>query len=167
MRHFTKTFLAAAAAAMALSACSSIDCPLNNRVYASFRLAGEVATLSDTLTVATQRTPDNAAEDTVLLNLLTNADSLTLPMSYSRSEDILYFELRQYGTGRKTTDTVRVAKQNEPHFESVDCNPAMFHTITGVNFTHHAIDSIKINYNKVTYNDAKANFLIYFKNSGN
>ena len=60
-----------------------------------------------------------------------------------------------------------VSKENEPHFESVDCNPVMFHTIKDVRFTQRAIDDIKVNYNKVTYNDAKAHFLIYLKNRGN
>lgn len=153
---------AAAVAALALTACSSVDCPLNNRVYASFRLAGTVAALADTLTVATPRTADNAGEDTVLLNRLTGADSLSLPMSYQRDEDTFYFTLVEVGTRRTTVDTVWVAKQNEMHFESVDCAPAVFHTITGVRFTQHAIDDIQINNNKVTYNDAKAHFLIYF-----
>ena len=78
-----------------LAACSTIDCPLNNRVYASFRLAGDVSTLTDTLTVSTPRTIDNAEEDTVLINRLTQTDSLSLPMSYQRTEDIYYFTLVQ------------------------------------------------------------------------
>lgn len=153
--------------ALVVSACSSVDCPLNNRVYTSYKLAGAVDTLHDTLTVATPRTIDNAGEDTVLINRLTLTDSLALPMSYQRDEDTFFFTLAQRGTGLQTVDTVWVAKNNEPHFESVDCSPAMFHTITGVRFTRHAIDSIKVNNNKVTYNDAKAHFLIYFKNRGN
>lgn len=167
MRNTIKTTAAAAVAALAMASCSSIDCPLNNRVYASFKLDGDVATLGDTLTVAVPRTIDNQEEDTVLINRLTQTDSLALPMSYSRAEDTYYFVMAQQGTGAKTTDTVRVAKENLPHFESVDCNPAMFHTINGVSFTRHAIDSIKVNNNKVTYNDAKAHFLIYFKNRSN
>lgn len=163
MRNLTKALFCATLAALALSACSSIDCPLNNSVYASFRLAGDVATLEDTLTVSTPRSIDNAGEDTVLVNRLTRTDSLSLPLSYQRDEDTFLFALAETGTAKVTTDTVWIAKQNEPHFESVDCSPTMFHTITGVRFTRHAIDSIKINYNKVTYNDAKAHFLIYFK----
>lgn len=167
MRYFIKTLMAAAATAATMSACSSVDCPLNNRVYASFRLAGDVDTLLDTLTISTQRTADNPEEDTVLVNRLTQADSLALPLSYSHDEDTFFFTLAKEGTGTQTTDTVWVAKSNEPHFESVDCNPSMFHTITGVRFTQHSIDDIKINYNKVTYNDAKAHFLIYLKSRGN
>lgn len=162
MPNITKTFVVSAVSALMLSACSTIDCPLNNRVYASFRLAGDMSELSDTLTVSTQRDAANPDEDTVLINRLTATDSLSLPMSYTRAEDTFYFEMVQYGTGKTTTDTVWIAKDNLPHFESVDCNPAMFHTITGVRYTRHAIDSIKVNNNKVTYNDAKAHFLIYF-----
>lgn len=154
-------------AGLGLSACSSIDCPLNNRTYASFKLAGDVTKLVDTLTVSTPRNIDNPEEDTVLINRLVDTDSLSLPMSYQRTEDIYIFTFVQKDTELKTIDTLWVSKENEPHFESVDCNPVMFHTIKDVSFTQRAIDSIKVNYNKVTYNDAKAHFLIYLKNRGN
>lgn len=154
-------------AGLGLSACSSIDCPLNNRTYTSFKLAGDVTKLVDTLTVSTPRNIDNPEEDTVLINRLVDTDSLSLPMSYQRTEDIYIFTFVQKDTELKTIDTLWVSKENEPHFESVDCNPVMFHTIKDVRFTQRAIDDIKVNYNKVTYNDAKAHFLIYLKNRGN
>ena len=154
-------------AGLGLSACSSIDCPLNNRTYASFKLAGDVTKLVDTLTVSTPRNIDNPEEDTVLINRLVDTDSLSLPMSYQRTEDVYIFTFVQKDTELKTIDTLWVSKENEPHFESVDCNPVMFHTIKDVRFTPRAIDDIKVNYNKVTYNDAKAHFLIYLKNRGN
>ena len=154
-------------AGLGLSACSSIDCPLNNRTYASFKLAGDVTKLVDTLTVSTPRNIDNPVEDTVLINRLVDTDSLSLPMSYQRTEDIYISTFVQKDTELKTIDTLWVSKENKPHFESVDCNPVMFHTIKDVRFTQRAIDDIKVNYNKVTYNDAKAHFLIYLKNRGN
>ncbi len=162
-----KTLVVAMIAGLGLSACSSIDCPLNNRTYASFKLAGDVTKLVDTLTVSTTRNIDNPEEDTVLINRLVDTDSLSLPMSYQRTEDIYIFTFVQKDTELKTIDTLWVSKENEPHFESVDCNPVMFHTIKDVRFTQRAIDDIKVNYNKVTYNDAKAHFLIYLKNRGN
>lgn len=162
-----KTLVVAIIAGLGLSACSSIDCPLNNRTYASFKLAGDVTKLVDTLTISTPRNIDNPEEDTVLINRLVDTDSLSLPMSYQRTEDIYIFTFVQKDTELKTIDTLWVSKENEPHFESVDCNPVMFHTIKDVRFTQRAIDSIKVNYNKVTYNDAKAHFLIYLKNRGN
>ena len=162
-----KALVVAMIAGLGLSACSSIDCPLNNRTYASFKLAGDVTKLVDTLTVSTPRNIDNPEEDTVLINRLVDTDSLSLPMSYPRTEDIYIFAFVQKDTELKTIDTLWVSKENEPHFESVDCNPVMFHTIKDVRFTQRAIDDIKVNYNKVTYNDAKAHFLIYLKNRGN
>lgn len=162
-----KALVVAIIAGLGLSACSSIDCPLNNRTYASFKLAGDVTKLVDTLTVSTPRNIDNPEEDTVLINRLVDTDSLSLPMSYQRTEDIYIFTFVQKDTELKTIDTLWVSKDNEPHFESVDCNPVMFHTIKDVRFTQRAIDDIKVNYNKVTYNDAKAHFLIYLKNRGN
>ena len=162
-----KALVVAMIAGLGLSACSSIYCPLNNRTYASFKLAGDVTKLVDTLTVSTPRNIDNPEEDTVLINRLVDTDSLSLPMSYQRTEDIYIFTFVQKDTELKTIDTLWVSKENEPHFESVDCNPVMFHTIKDVRFTQRAIDDIKVNYNKVTYNDAKAHFLIYLKNRGN
>lgn len=162
-----KALVVAMITGLGLSACSSIDCPLNNRTYASFKLAGDVTKLVDTLTVSTPRNIDNPEEDTVLINRLVDTDSLSLPMSYQRTEDIYIFTFVQKDTELKTIDTLWVSKENEPHFESVDCNPVMFHTIKDVRFTQRAIDDIKVNYNKVTYNDAKAHFLIYLKNRGN
>lgn len=162
-----KALVVAIIAGLGMSACSSIDCPLNNRTYASFKLAGDVTKLVDTLTVSTPRNIDNPEEDTVLINRLVDTDSLSLPMSYQRTEDIYIFTFVQKDTELKTIDTLWVSKENEPHFESVDCNPVMFHTIKDVRFTQRAIDDIKVNYNKVTYNDAKAHFLIYLKNRGN
>lgn len=162
-----KALVVAMIAGLGLSACSSIDCPLNNRTYASYKLAGDVTKLVDTLTVSTPRNIDNPEEDTVLINRLVDTDSLSLPMSYQRTEDIYIFTFVQKDTELKTIDTLWVSKENEPHFESVDCNPVMFHTIKDVRFTQRAIDDIKVNYNKVTYNDAKAHFLIYLKNRGN
>ena len=41
---------------LVLSACSSINCPLNNRVVTVYRLAGDVVPLADVLTISTTRT---------------------------------------------------------------------------------------------------------------
>ena len=145
MRNKITKIVAATAVAMSAVACSSIDCPLNNRTYMSLKLTGNEAVLEDTLTIAAERTPDNPDEDTVLINRQTGLDSLAIPMSYSRTEDVYFLTLVQKDTRLKTVDTVWVSKQNEKHFESVDCSPAMFHDIEGVRFTQHAIEDIKVN----------------------
>lgn len=137
-----------------MGACSSIDCPLNNVVYTNYELEGPVQTLPDTLTITTQR---EDGFDSVLINQQVNTDSFSLPISYGRPEDILYFQTNHLH------DTVWVQKTNEPHFESVDCGLNYFHTITGVRFTRHAIDSIVIHQNHVSYDVTQKHFYIYFK----
>lgn len=152
-----------ALAGLALASCSSIDCPLNNTVYTKYRLAGTVTTLVDTLTVSTPRL---SATDTVLLNKAIAVDSFSLPMSYGQEADILYFDFRPTG-GASVIDTVTISKTNEPHFESVDCSPAIFHTLKGVTYTRHKIDSIVVNSANVSYDATKAHFLVYIKSSDN
>lgn len=135
-------------------ACSSIDCPLNNTVYSNYVLQGPVQTLPDTLTITTQKAD---GLDTLLINRQVNTESFSLPMSYSNDEDVLYFRCNHL------RDTVWVEKTNYPHFESVDCGTNYFHTITGVRYTRHAIDSVTINHNSVNYDTTNEHFYIYFK----
>lgn len=157
---FARTALTAAAAATLLAACSSIDCPLNNRVYARYRLAGTVTHLADTMTISTNRSDDGS--DTVLINMQAPTDSFSLPVSYHAGTDIFYIELRDTA-GQHYTDTLEIEKTNEPHFESVDCSANYFHTLTAVTCTHNAVDSVRIINNKVDYDNSKTHFLIYFR----
>lgn len=146
--------LVALAVGLALSACSSVDCPLNNTVYANYKLAGAVKTLPDTLTISTAR---GDGSDSVLINQQVNTDSFLLPMSYGHDVDELYLQ------ANSLRDTIWVTKTNTPHFESVDCGVAYFHVITGVRYTRHAIDSIAINHKEVNYDATQQHFHIYFK----
>lgn len=141
------------------SACSSLDCSMNNTVFANFKMRGDVDTLKDTLTIWTHRTDGS---DSVLINQDVNKDSVLLPLSYLQNKDIFYFRVANIDR-EVYLDTVTVSKTNHPHFESVDCSPAYFHTLTGVEYTTNAIDSIRINYNSVTYDASKRHFYIYFK----
>lgn len=139
-----------------LSACGSLDCPLNNIVNTKYRLKGVAA--KDTITVSTTKQTGN---DSVLINKDVKPDSLLLRMSYTQPEDVLYFEVRD-SMQRVFLDTVRIQKENQIHFESVDCSPNYFHTITGVTTTHHKIDSIVINRKDVNYDATKEHFTLYF-----
>lgn len=153
------------AASAIMAGCSSIDCPFNNRVYASYKLIGDITSTPATFTVST---PLSEAEgnDSVLINMISETDSISLPMSYSRPTDTFYFTINKED-GQSTTDTIRVSKNDIPHFESIDCSPVYFHDITSVEHTSHGIESIMINNNKVTYHAAKANINIYLKNDNN
>ena len=136
-----------------LSSCSQIDCPLNNRVYVVFRFmnsVGDSVKVSEVINVSTDR---HEMEDSVVLNQFTGRATCSIPMSYTQDEDVYYFEI------------VRIKKESRPHFESVDCNPSFFHTITGVNTTHHAIDSVTIRNKNVTYDSYQANLHIHLRSS--
>lgn len=141
-----------------VSACSSIDCPLNNVVYAKYKLMGDVTTLDEPLTVATKKADGT---DTILLNLMQQADSFEIPVSYGLDADELYFE--RIGEEETRRDTIWIEKTNEPHFESVDCGVNYFHTITGVRYTRNDIDSVTINNRNVTYDNGKAHIFIYYR----
>ena len=145
---------------LAMVGCTSLDCPLNNTTYTKYRLMGNITTLNDTMTISTTKTEGT---DSVLINKDVKVDSFILPMSYHQPEDVFYFEIRNQ-ENQVFKDTVTVKKEDFSHFESVDCNPAFFHTITEVKTTHNLIDSIVINNKDVNYDASKAHFYIYFGN---
>lgn len=145
---------------LAMVGCTSQDCPLNNTTYTKYRLMGNITTLNDTMTISTTKTEGT---DSVLINKDVKVDSFILPMSYHQPEDVFYFEIRNQ-ENQVFKDTVTVKKEDFSHFESVDCNPAFFHTITEVKTTHNLIDSIVINNKDVNYDASKAHFYIYFGN---
>ena len=115
--------------------------------------------LNDTLTVSTPRA---YGSDTILLNNQINVNEFLLPMSYLQDDDILYFTMTDESRFTRR-DTVVVSKTNNPHFESVECSPSYFHTITGISHTHNTIDSIIISKSKVDYDTEVDNLHIYFK----
>lgn len=135
-------------------ACSSVDCPLNNTVYANYQLVGPVTKLNDTLTISVAR---QGKDDSIVLNKDYNVESFSLPVSFSQDEDVLYFY-----TGLHK-DTVWMQKTNRPHFESTDCGLNFFHTITGIRYTRHAVDSIAINHKEIDYDASRKHFNIFFK----
>lgn len=146
-----------------LISCSSIDCPVQNRVYTTYSLLksdGTTDTLKvDTLSITTKRADDT---DTLLLNRAIGITNFELNISYTQPEDVFYFTLLDT-LGNTYRDTVCVQKENYPHFESVDCQAAYFHQLTDVRSTHHAIDSIVINYPTVNYDETHEHFHVYFK----
>lgn len=146
------------------ASCSSIECPLNSLVYTQYQLMrpdGSKDTLTQFLSVYTNRAIDG--NDSILINLNTNTTELALPISYSQPQDVFYFEMIDTIIGYTLLDTVTVAKVDKPHFESVECSPLFFHTITSVSTTHNAIDSIVIKNPDVSYDTSKKHLYIYFK----
>jgi len=148
-----------------LAACSTIDCPVQNRVavnYAVKAFVGDVEvndTLKDTLYVWTTRS-DN--DDTLILNRGINVSSFSLPISYTHPEDKLVFCIVDTNDVA-AIDTVWLKKEDIPHFESVDCNAHFFHTLTAIRSTHKAIDTIIINNPNVNYDPSLEHIHIHFK----
>ena len=161
MRHFTVGILTII---LFLTACTSIDCPVQNRVetiYALKKADGTIDTIGvDTMWVWTHR---HDGSDTLLINRLCGdkAMSFELPVSHTQTEDSI-FTLLKDTLEHTWTDTICVKKENYPHFESVDCQAAYFHKITAVSSTKHIIDSIGLNNPNVNY-DTNENFHLYLK----
>ena len=155
------------AVALFLAACSSIECPLNNAVYVTYKLYkanGDLDTLrGDTLSVYTKR--HNTNVDTLILNSVVNISSFKLPMSYTGDTDRLFFELKDT-LHNVVYDTITITKTNQQHFESTECGPAFFHTLEGISSTNHKIESVTINDKEVNYDTTKEHIHILFK-SGN
>ena len=157
-----------------LEACTSIDCPVQNLVYTNYALKkadGTPDTLNkDTMWVWTQRVDGT---DTVISrqqqgNLELNyfygpsASTFSLPISYTQPEDVLWVLVRS-ASGTDYIDTIRIKKENYPHFESVDCQASYFHKITSVSSTHNIIDSLVIKKPDVNYDASVTHFHLYLK----
>jgi hypothetical protein len=145
--------------ALLLVGCSSIDCPIISTVSARYMVRGASDTLHDTLTVRALRINNS---DTILLNRSVLTTYFDIPMSYGQAADQLRFTLTDT-TSTIINDTVTLYKTDIPHFESVDCSPYYFHTLTDVKWTSHAIDTIIISKPSVTYDTTGGNLHIYFK----
>jgi len=144
-------------------ACTSIDCPVQNRVYTLYTLEkanGDDDTLKvDTLFITTERADGT---DSLLLNGVTGISSFELPISYTQPEDVFCVTLCDT-LGNIYEDTIWVKKDNFPHFESVDCQATYFHQLTGVRYTENIIDSVVIDNSTVNYDASNEHFHIYFK----
>lgn len=144
-----------------LFSCSSINCPVDNTVYTIYEICtreGDADTLNASLSVRTVRMD----RDTLVYNQGKDLTKLTLPISYQCPEDTLMFRLA-INDSTTVTDTVWVNKEDQPHFESVDCGAIFFHELRGVRSTHHAIDTIIIVNPHVNYDHEHAHFQISFK----
>ncbi len=147
-----------------LAACSSIDCPLNNVVLLKggfYSANGDTLALAltDTMTVTTQGITENGKEEVLIVNQLSGKHTFSMALSYEGREDEYHFHF--WGDDYDVRDTVRVTKENTPHFESPDCSPRFFHNITDVWCTHNIIDSISINYKTVDYGTQNTHLKFY------
>jgi len=157
--------IALATIALLVVACTSIDCPVDNLVYTVYDFQkpdGSPDTLGvDTMTIWTHRADGS---DTIVANKLcgTTATYVSLYISHTQPEDS-FFVLTQDTSGNKWRDTIRILKENYPHFESVDCQAAYFHKITAATATRHIIDTLIINNPNVNYDIKTEHFYLRLK----
>ena len=151
-------------------ACNDINCPLDNIVEmgCSFHAAetGEAMVLDDTLTVRPM------GKDTILLNRAQHIQQCYLPLRQDVPVDTLLLRWSN-SKGQAAVDTLYFYHTRQPHFESIDCPPAVFHTLTAVRHSSHAlglmpltIDSVAIIHTLVNY-DNKENLRIYLRSTAN
>ena len=151
-----------------LAACSNIDCPLDNVVMMQCNLysseSGQALSLPVSLTVKP------AGRDTILLNQAKDVSNFLLPLKEAGERDTLLLNFTGEN-GNTATDTLFVNHTPRPHFESLDCPTAMFHTIHQVRATGHAlsilpltVDSVSLIRSTVNYDDIE-NLRIFLRST--
>ena len=161
-------FAVALLASFSLFSCSQINCQSQNTVAVNYEFRQPInaygdtredtLAVGDTLWIATQRAD---GVDTVLFNSGIRTTTFTLPISNSHPEDMLLFVVKDQ-TGY-LFDTIWVAKEDFPHFESVDCGATFFHNITSVRSTHKRIDSVVVHTPQVNYDLTPTHIYIYLR----
>lgn len=151
---------------LALTGCTEVDCPLDNIVEMGVKIydadTSQPLTLADTLTVRL------AGRDTILLNRAQGINDFYLPLRYTSAEDTFLLRFSN-ANGQAATDTLWVTHSASPHFESIDCPAAVFHSISSVRHTFHVlrlmpltIDSVVITNPTVNYDNVE-NLSLYLR----
>ena len=96
-------------------------------------------------------------KDTVLVNKLSGASSMKVPMSYFNEIDTLILSYKSI----TLKDTIKIKHMGYPNVELPECGTYRFHTLQQVTATDAAIDHIEIGDSKVNY-EGKTNIKIYF-----
>ena len=94
-------------------------------------------------------------KDSIVINHLSNASNLQLPMSYTKECDTVIFNYES-----NVTDTLFVKHENIPYFISMECGLAMYHRIQNVEHTNAFIDSVAIINDYVNF-DNNENIKLY------
>ena len=81
--------------------------------------------------------PLNMVVSCNLLNQAQNIDAFLLPLRQGSEMDTLLLNFSD--ATRSATDTLFISHNNVPHFESLDCPASIFHQLTSVRWTSHAL----------------------------
>ena len=151
-----------------LAACTNIDCPLDNVVVMTSGLYD--AEDESSLSLQQELTVYSANGEHILLNKAQDISSFVLPLRHGIGTDTLLFFFSNLDN-QEAIDTLFLSYTDNPHFESVDCPAALFHTLTNVGWTSHplaelplTIDSVAIVRSNVNYDDVE-NLKIYLRST--
>ena len=161
MRNKTKqiTYCLAALCMMLCLGCDGgYDCALENIAYNRIKFyevnengTETEYTFPDALTVSMMVN----GRDSIVVNHITNAKELTLPMSYTSNCDTVILRFLD-----RYNDTLYIHHSNIPIYQSMECGVIMHHTITGSTHTANFIDSMAINTANVNF-DHNENIKLY------
>lgn len=155
MRGITKAIITSAVlCAIILGSCDSgYDCSIENTAYNKIGFYNideenneKEYRFPDVLTVSLTVN----GKDSIVVNHITGASGLKLPMSYTGTCDTIVFSYVN-----SATDTLFVNHENIPYFVSMECGTAMYHRLTGIRHTGAFIDSAAIvnDYVNFDYNE--------------
>ena len=152
---------------VALCACESVSCPLNNTVesvygfYAALYddngqlVKDQGISIGDTLNVTL------LGPDSIIANRVTNQSGVNLPVSFYEDTDVIEFALTDT-LSRVGRDTLWINKRNTHHWDDPSCPVHMWHQVLDVRSTHHLIDTVLVTNPQINY-DGLENFQIYFR----
>ncbi len=95
-------------------------------------------------------------EDRVMINHITDAGEVQLPMSYTQDCDTVVFHYED-----NLCDSLYIDHTNNPYYQSMECGTLMFHQIEGVKHTNMWIEKATIENKNVNF-EGNENIKIYF-----
>lgn len=95
--------------------------------------------------------------DTILVNKLSGANAMSLPMNYFAEKDTLILSYSSISN----KDTIYISHSNYSHIDLPECGTNRFHTLKDIKSTESGIYSVEIVNAKVNYDGAE-NVKIYF-----
>lgn len=122
--------------ALLYTGCANIDCPLDEIVVMTSTLYSSETSSPMRLTDSVSIRP--AGRDTLLLNRAHNIDRFALPLRHKAGTDTLLIRFSN-ATGATAEDTLFVTHDSFAHFENIDCPANIFHRISSVRHTSHAL----------------------------
>lgn len=156
-RHIRSLVLAVTALLFAAGCDSGYDCSIENTAYNRIGFYN-----AEDGTDAKYEFPDILdvsmminGRDSIVVNRITYASELQLPMSFTNECDTVIFSY-----GYNVTDTLFVKHDNIPYFVSMECGTAMYHRITEITHTTAFIDSVVIVNDYINY-DYNENVKLY------